>query len=154
LATKPGSGPGKDDLEVSSMRTSILLLVALLAFGCSSKKASENDTGSNRKIGVIVAREDVEMMSVEEETRTNTSAYGGVSSGGGFSIGLGILFSPRTSGSSSRVPMRYEVELQNEGRITVYHDSYEFQIGDCVEISLYPDEEEHSPAMKRIKGGC
>jgi hypothetical protein len=136
------------------MRTSILLLVALLVLGCSSKKAHENDTGSTSKIGVIIAREDVEMMSVEEETRTNTSAYGGVSSGGGFSIGLGVLFSPWTSGSSSRKPMRYEVELQNEGRITVYHDSYDFQIGDCVEIAVYPDKEEHSPAMKRIKDGC
>jgi len=36
--------------------------------------------------------------------------------------------------------MRYEVELQNEGRITVYHDSYDFQIGDCVEIGVYPDK--------------
>ena len=135
------------------MRTSILLLVALLVFGCSSKKADENDTGSTKKIGVIVAREDVETMDVEEETRTNTSAYGGVSSGG-FAIGSGVLFSPRTSGASARKPMRYEVELQNEGRITVYHDSYDFQIGDCVEIGLYPDEEEHLPTMKRIKGGC
>ena len=50
--------------------------------------------------------------------------------------------------------MRYEVELQNEGRITVYHDSYDFQIGDCVEIGVYPDEEEHPPAIKRFKDGC
>ena len=135
------------------MRTSILLLVALLVSGCSSKKADENGTGSTKKIGMIIAREDVETMDVEEETRTNTSAYGGVSSGG-FAIGSGVLFSPRTSGVSARKPMRYEVELQNEGRITVYHDSYDFQIGDCVEIGLYPDEEEHLPTMKRIKGGC
>lgn len=136
------------------MRTSILLLVAVLVFGCSSKKADEIDTASASKIGVIVAREDVETMDVEEETRTNSSAYGGVSSGGGFSIGVGVLFSPRTSGASARKPMRYEVELQNEGRITVYHDSYDFQIGDCVEIGLDPDDDEHPPAMKRIKGGC
>ena len=135
------------------MRTSILLLVALLVFGCGSKKAGENDTGSTKKIGVIVAREDIETMDVDTETRTNTSAYGGVSSGG-FSIGTGVLFSPRTSGASARKPMRYEVELQNEGRITVYHDSYDFQLGDCVEIGLYPDDDEHPPAMKRIEGGC
>ena len=136
------------------MRTSILLLGALLAFGCSSKKTHENDTGSVSKIGVIIAREDVEMRNVGEETRTNTSTYGGVSSGGGFSIGMGVLFSPRTSGSSTREPMRYEVELKDGDQITVYHDSYDFQIGDCVEIGGYPDEEEHPPAMKRIKNGC
>jgi hypothetical protein len=50
--------------------------------------------------------------------------------------------------------MRYEVELQNEGRITVYHDSYDFQIGDCVEIGVYPDKEEYPPVIKSIKDSC
>jgi len=136
------------------MRNSILLLIALLISGCSAKKSDQNDAGSISEIGVIVAREDVEMMTVEKEVRTNISAYGGLSGHGGLATGAGDLFPPRTSGGSARRPMRYEVELQNEGRITVYHDSYEFQIGDCVEIGLYPNNEERPPAMKRIRGGC
>jgi len=44
--------------------------------------------------------------------------------------------------------MRYEVELEDGDQISVYHDSHDFQIGDCVEITLHP------PAMKRIKDGC
>jgi len=143
-----------DTLEVSLMRILIMLLVLLPAFGCSSKNAPENHAEIITRYGIITAREDVDMQDVDEASRTSSSVYGGVSSGGGFSIGLGVLFSPRTSGSSSRRPMRYEVELQNEGRITVYHDSYDFQIGDCVEITSPPDEEEHPPAMKRIKDGC
>jgi len=136
------------------MRTSILFLVALLACGCSSKKAHENDAGIITRIGVIMARDEVEMRDVEEGTRTNTSVYGAASSGGGFSIGLGFLFSPRNTGSSTREPMRYEVELEDGGQISVYHDSHDFQVGDCVEISVHPDEEEHPPRMKRIKDGC
>ncbi len=50
--------------------------------------------------------------------------------------------------------MRYEVELEDGDQISVYHDSHDFQIGDCVEITVHPDEEEHPPRMKRIKGGC
>jgi len=50
--------------------------------------------------------------------------------------------------------MRYEVELEDGDQIIVYHDSHDFQIGDCVEIGVYPDKEEYPPAMKRIKDGC
>ena len=136
------------------MRTSILLLIALLAFGCSSKNAHDNDSGIITRIGVIMTRDEVEMRDVEEGTRTDTSVYGAVSSGGGFSIGLGFLLSPRNLGVSTRAPMRYEVVLEDGGQISVYHDSHDFQIGDCVEITLHPDEAEHPPRMKRIKGGC
>jgi hypothetical protein len=136
------------------MRTSVLLLVALLAFGCSSKNAHENDAEIITRIGVIMTRDEVEMRDVEAGARTNTSVYGGISSGAGFSIGLGVLLSPRTTGTSTREPMRYQVELQDGGQITVYHDSHDFQIGDCVEITVHPDEEEHPPRMKRIKDGC
>ena len=50
--------------------------------------------------------------------------------------------------------MRYEVELTDGGQITIYHDSQDFEIEDCVEIAVYPDEEKHPPTMKRNKGGC
>ena len=135
------------------MRTSILLLAALLVFGCSSKKASENDAEIIVKFGVITLKEDVEMRDVEEGTRSNTSVYGGISSGGGFGIGLGIFLSPG-SDSGAVEPVRYEVELKDGGQITVYHDSHDFEPGDCVEITVHPEEEEYPPTMKRLKDGC
>jgi len=136
------------------MQASILLLVALLAFGCSSKNAHENDAGIITRIGVIVTRDEVEMHDVERATGTNTSVFGAISSGGGISIGLGVLLSPRNSGASTREPMRYQVALEDGSQISVYHDSHDFQIGDCIEITVHPDEEEHPPRMKRIKDGC
>ena len=135
------------------MRTTILLLAALLVFGCGSKKASENEAEIITKSGVITAKEDVEMRGVEEGTGSNTSVYGGISSGGGIGIGLGIFLSPG-SDSGPVKPVRYEVELEDGGQITVYHDSHDFEPGDCVEITVHPDEKENPPTMKRIKDGC
>jgi hypothetical protein len=135
------------------MRTAILLLAALLVFGCGSKNASENEAEIITKFGVITAREDVEMSDVEEGTRSDTSVYGGISSGGGFGIGLGVFLSPG-SDSGPVKPVRYEVELKDGGQITVYHDSHDFELGDCVEITVYPDEEEYQPVMKRNNDGC
>lgn len=136
------------------MQISILLIIALLISGCSAKKSDKNDTGSIGVTGVIIAREDAGTIDVEDENRTHSGAYGRISIGGGIGIGSGVLFSPWTSGSSTRPPMRYEVELQAGDRMTVYHDSYDFQIGDCVEIDQYPDNEAHPPSMKRIQSGC
>jgi hypothetical protein len=135
------------------MRTAILFLAALLVFGCGSKNTSESEAEIITKFGVITLKEDVEMRDVEEGTRSNTSVYGGVSSGGGFSMGLGIFLSPG-SDSGPVEPVRYQVELKDGDRITVYHDSHDFEVGDCVEITVYPDEEEYQPTMKRIKDGC
>jgi hypothetical protein len=135
------------------MRTAILLLAALLVFGCGSKNASESEAEIITKFGVITAKEDVEMRDVEEGTRSNTSVYGGISSGGGFGIGLGVFLSPG-SDSGAVEPVRYQVELKDGGQITVYHDSHDFEPGDCVEITVYPDEEENPPVMKRNKDGC
>jgi len=135
------------------MRATILLLAALLVFGCGSKKASENEAETITKFGIITAKEDVEMMDVEEGSGSNSSVYSGVSSGGGFGIGLGIFLSPG-SDSGPVEPMRYQVELKDGGQITVYHDSHDFEPGDCVEITVYPGEEEYQPTMKRIRDGC
>jgi len=135
------------------MRTAILLLAASLVFGCGSKKASENEAEFITRPGVITLKEDVEMRDVEEGTRTNTGVYGSVSSGGGFGIGLGLFLSPG-SDSGAVEPVRYEIELNDGGQITVYHDSHDFEVGDCVEITAHPDEEKYPPVMKRIKDGC
>lgn len=136
------------------MQISILLVIALLISGCSAKKSVRNDAGSMGITGVIIAREDADMIDFKDENRTSIGAYGGLSSGGGIGVGSGVFFSPWTSGSSTRPPMRYQVELIGGERMTVYHDSYDFQVGDCVEIDRHPDKKDRPPSMKRVKGGC
>ena len=138
------------------MRYPIIFLTALLLFGCSSKSAREGDAEIITRIGVIAAREDVSMDDVERDTGTRgrTSVYGSISTGGRVSIGLGFLLSPFTSGGSEPQPVRYEIDLIDNGQMTIYHDSRDFEIGDCVKIIVHPDEKKHPPTMKRNKGGC
>ena len=136
------------------MRYSSLLLAVVLVFGCSSKKPTEDEAEIITRVGVIIAKEDVNMEQVEEDSKVRTTVYGSVSSGSGVSIGMGFLLSPFFSSDSDRDPVRYEVDLKDGGQITVYHESRDFEVDDCVEITIYPDEEKNPPAMKRDKGGC
>ncbi len=139
------------------MRYSILLLSVLLVFGCSSKNAREDSAEIITKIGVITAREDASMNDVEKDTGRSTSVYGSVSSGSGgssVSIGIGFLLSSIFSDSSERQLVRYEVDLKDGGQFTIYHDSRDFEVDDCVEITVHPDEEKYPPTMKRKKGAC
>lgn len=140
------------------MRYSILIFILLLA-GCSSKSANEDAAQAIVKHGVISAKRDVSMDQVESgTTRGNTSVYGSVSSGGGggvsIGIGIGVLLSSIGSGGSDPQPVRYDVDLQDGGQITIYHESRDFEVEDCVEIVIYPDEKKHPPTMKRDKDGC
>jgi hypothetical protein len=136
------------------MRYSSLLLTAVLAFGCSSKKPTEDEAEIITRVGLIIAKEDVNMEQVEKDSKVRTTVYGSVSSGSGVSIGLGFLLSPLFSSEPDRDPVRYEIDLKDGGQITVYHESQDFEVDDCVEITIYPDEEKNPPAMKRDKGGC
>ncbi len=140
------------------MRFSIILLATLLVFGCSSKSPQESDAEVIVKVGTIAAKEDVDMDQVETGTgSTRTSVYGSISggsSGSRISIGLGFLLGGFSSGSSEPEPVRYEVDLVDGGQMTIYHDSKDFEVGDCVKITVHPDEKKYPPTMKRNKGGC
>ena len=137
------------------MRYSILIAAVVLALGCSSKSSRDEALNAVVKYGTIVSREDVSMDEVQSRTRGTTSVYGSVSSGGGVSIGIGIgvLLSSIGSGKKTE-PVRYEVDLQEDGQITIFHSSRDFEVGDCVEITVFEDEEEHPPTMRRDKDGC
>lgn len=136
------------------MRYSILLLSVLFVLGCSSKNAHQDDAGIITKIGVITAKEDASLNDIEKESRGRTSVYGSVSSGGGVSIGIGVLLSSFFSGDSDQDLVRYEVDLKDGGQFTIYHDSRDFEVEDCVEITVYPDEDKHPPTMERNKDAC
>lgn len=138
------------------MRYTIPLIILLL-IGCSSKSSHEDAAPPIVRHGIIASKQDVSMDQVQKNsTRGTTSVYGSISSGGGVSIGVGIgvLLSSIGSGGSDPQPVRYDVDLQDGGQITIYHESRDFEVDDCVEITVYPDEKEHPPTMKRDKGGC
>jgi hypothetical protein len=142
-------------MENGTMRYSILMIILLLT-GCATKSSHE-DAQAIVKHGIIASKRDVSMDQVETgTTRGTTSVYGSISSGGGVSIGIGIgvLLGSIGSGGSQPQPVRYDVDLQDGGQITIYHESRDFEVDDCVEITVYPDEDEHPPTMKRDKGGC
>jgi len=139
------------------MRYSILLLSVLLVFGCSSKNAREDNAEIITKIGVITAKEDASLNDVEKDKNASTSVYGSVSSGSGgsgVSIGIGVLLSSFFSGDSDQDLVRYEVDLKDGGQFTIYHDSRDFEVDDCVEITVHPDEDNHPSTMKRKNGAC
>ncbi len=137
------------------MRQALLITSLLLLAACSSKNAAPDEAEATIRVGVIKARDDVSMQQVEEErSRVNTRISASVSSGGGVSIGLGFLISQFGSSSSDEEPVRYEVELLDGGQLTIYHDSRDFEVDDCVEIVVFPDETGHPPTMRRNPGGC
>ncbi|MDH3218713.1 MAG: hypothetical protein OEO19_04185 [Gammaproteobacteria bacterium] len=136
------------------MRYPIILLTCLALFGCASKNLDQQDAGVITKLGIVTARQEVSRDEIESDSRTRTSVYGSISSGGGVSIGIGLMFSQLFSGGPGGLPLRYEVDFEDGGQITIYHDSRDFEIGDCVEITVHPDEDKHPPKMKRNKGAC
>ncbi|MCP4876787.1 MAG: hypothetical protein GY896_15110 [Gammaproteobacteria bacterium] len=136
------------------MRHLILLSITLLAVACSSRTVHENQADIITRTGAIIAKEDVNLNEVEAESRVNTSVHASVSTGRGVSIGLGFLLSPFFSADDDSKPVRYEVDLQDGGQITIFHESRDFEVDDCVEITSFPDEQEHPPTMKRNKDGC
>jgi hypothetical protein len=134
------------------MRPAIMLLTLALLYGCATSKPSEADFVT--RIGVIVAKEVVDLEAGNSNTRTNTSVSVGASSGGGFAIGLGFLLSPSSRSSDENPPVRYRVELLDGEQMTVFHESNLFEVEDCVEITSLAGDDQNPPIMKRIKGGC
>jgi len=137
------------------MRNALLASLLLLAAGCATKSTPPADPPIV-KYGVISSKQDVSRDQVQSATRGSTSVYGSISTGGRVSIGVGIgvLLGTFGSSSSEEQPVRYDINLQDGGQITVYHESRDFETGDCVRITVYPDEQEHPPGMERSKEGC
>jgi hypothetical protein len=142
-----------DVAQTRIMRILLLLLVAVVVGACSSKQAHEEEVEIITRTGLITVKEDVSLNDVEKDSKTRTSVYGSVSSGGGISIGLGFLLGSSSSRSDPD-PVRYEVNLQDDSKVTIYSQSRDFEVGDCVEIRSHPDEKKHPPVMKRKAGGC
>jgi hypothetical protein len=134
------------------MRVFAILLSLALMSACAASKPAQDDTEFLTRIGVITGKEVVE---VEEsgDGRVRTGVSASMSSDTGLAIGIGWLL-PLFSSSPEAVPVRYHVKLLDGEKITVYHDSDFFEVGDCVEISALAGDDKNPPLMKRIKGGC
>ena len=137
------------------MRIVTLLVSLAWLSACATGNPSGEETEFVTRIGVITGKEVVELDQVRRESRVSTGVSASVSSGSGLSIGIGFLLSPLFSSKPDKEPVRYEVELTGGDPLTVYHDSDQFLVGDCVEVtSLVDDEDDNPPMMKRIQGGC
>ena len=132
------------------MRFGVAAMILLLLAGCGAKSARDDAAGVITRTGTIVAREHVSSDEARDNVGTRTSVHASVSSGGRVSIGIGVLLSSILAGDSSRQPLRYEVEFDEDDSMTIYHDSPDFAVGDCVEIRVHPDEKKHPPAMQRV----
>lgn len=135
------------------MRINILLVAMLLVCGCASKTARDEAAPVITKYGLITAKQEATQEGAKD-SRVNTSVYGSVSSGGGVSIGIGVLLSSFLSGNSDQPPIRYEVDLIEGDAMTIFHDSRDFAVGDCVLITVHPNEEKNPPTMQRSPGNC
>lgn len=141
------------------MRRSILILSVLLSVGCSTSKPTEGGAEIIKRTGVIVVKDDSDQNAVESESTgtSRSSVYGSVSSGSsgsGMSIGLGVLLGSISSAGSSKSPVRYDIETEDGETVTVYYESPDFEVGDCVEVTSHPDEKKYPPVMKRTKDAC
>ena len=134
------------------MRSAIFLLTLLLLGGCAAKKPAEDEYVT--RVGVITSKAVVDPEQARSQGRVNTSVSASVSSGGGFSIGLGFLLGSFSQGSSKKPAVRYTVEQADGEQATIYHESDVFEVGDCVEIRSIPDDDNNPPLMKRLKDGC
>jgi hypothetical protein len=131
-----------------------MLLTLALLYGCASSTPTEDDTQFVTRIGVIKGKDVIDPENAAGDKKVNTSVHASVSSGGGFSIGLGFLVMAMSGGASADHPVRYQVELADGEKMTVYHKSNDFEVEDCVEIKSRIGDEKNPPQMKRLMDGC
>jgi len=136
------------------MRSAIVLMILALLIGCASGNPTADQSEIITHIGVIKSKEVIEPENAGSGRQTNTSVHASVSSGGGFSIGLGFLVSALSGGSTASQPVRYQVELVDGEQLTIFHDSDLFEVEDCVEVSTPVGDSKKPPMMKRLKEGC
>jgi len=118
------------------MRAIALLLSLALVSACATGRPAPGTREFVTRIGVITGREPVDP---------------GES---GQLIAFGMLMSSGFSVASQSGAVRYRVKLLNGEEVTVFQDSDQFEVGDCVEISALAGADENPPLMKRIVGGC
>jgi hypothetical protein len=131
------------------MRVLAILLSLVLVSACASSKPAPDGAEFVTRIGVITGKQGG---SPEDGDGSGGSDSG--SSASGQLIGFGMLMSGGFGVASESTPVRYQVRLLDGEKITVYHDSARFEIGDCVEISSLAGDDDNQPLMKRIDGGC
>ncbi|MFV2032930.1 MAG: hypothetical protein ACC663_10575 [Gammaproteobacteria bacterium] len=133
-----------------------LLIIGLLTAGCASKNLPPGSLPEVvQKTGVIIAKEKIQLDDIEEkDIGVRTSIYASIFSGGRISLGLGFLFSPSGSEDKSETPIRYEIRMLDGSEIVLYSDIANFEVEDCVEVTINEDVEKYPPIMRRNRSGC
>ena len=135
------------------VRSIPLWLGVLLLVGCAASNIPPEDELVVRA-GIVVDRQLVDTGEARSKTRVDTSVHATISSGGGFAIGLGFLLSPFLSSDDVKQAMRYDIDLVDGDRMTVYHDDRGFYPGDCVEIRVHPNQQKYPPILRRNPAAC
>ncbi len=138
---------------MAPVRSILPWLVALLLGGCAAGGTPPQDE-LVVLAGIVVDRQLVDTGEARSKTRVDTSIHATVSSGGGFAIGLGFLLSPFLSSDEVKQAMRYDIDLIDGDRMTVYHDDRGFYPGDCVEIRVHPNQDRYPPTLRRNPAAC
>lgn len=138
------------------MRLFLFLFTLLFLSACSTKtpdSAAMPDVVN--KTGVVVAKQVIPVHEIDDEgLNVDTRIFASIFSGGRISLGLGFLFSPSNSSETPVKPVRYEVKMMDGSEFVLYSENEDFEIDDCVDITIYEDVENHPPQMERNKDGC
>ncbi len=138
------------------MRLIITVFALLFLSACSSKNPASDDTPDKvNKTGIVFTKQVIPIQEIKDnEINVDTRIFASIFSGGRISLGLGFLFSPSSSREIPQKPVRYEVRMMDGSEFILYSDNYDFEIDDCVDITIHKDVENHPPQMKHNEDGC
>jgi hypothetical protein len=137
------------------MRFTLLLILVLIQSGCSSRTPNEDLPGMETSLGRIVSKQLVDREDFQNSNdQSKTSVFASFSSGGGLSIGIGFLLSAFSSEDAPENLVQYEVKLPDGKMLRLFSEQNEFEVSDCVEITMHEDVDQHPPVMKLNKDAC
>ena len=130
------------------MRLLISLLFVISLNGCdmtaSRSVKTEIDGGILRSVGVIKSRKILDLSTLETNSN-ETSSEARI---------FGLEYLATDGGYRSSTAIRYDVELLDGGLLTVYSESWRYQVDDCVNIIIDIDNPKNQPEFYLNKNDC
>lgn len=130
------------------MRLLISLLLGISLNGCdmtaSRSVKTEIDGGILRSVGVIKSRKILDLSTLETNS-SETSSEAKI---------FGLEYLATDGGYRSSTAIRYDVELLDGGLLTVYSESWRYQVDDCVNIIIDIDNPKNQPEFYLNKNDC
>lgn len=130
------------------MRLLISLLLVISLNGCdmtaSRSVKTEIDGGILRSVGVIKSRKILDLNTLDANS-SETSAEANI---------FGLEYLTADGGYRSSTAIRYDIELLDGGLLTVYSESWRYQVDDCVNIIIDIDNPKNQPQFFLNKTDC